>query len=136
MPRVIGHSDTESAFLEVLTTQAGGRVFGHRLVGASPGPQAVAAGTCSAAEEVFDRLLSIPTLRWMRGTLVLIRLDALDDPVGELSVLPPIGHVDRTLMLPWPDADTPEDLLVRRSYHMVLRLCAKLGMIAGRGVAR
>ena len=122
--------------VEVLTTERTGNRFGYRLVGASAGPQIVVAGTCSSAEKVFDRMLSIPTLPWMRGNLILVRLDALDDFVGEISALKPFGKIDRTLILPWTSDEETSDLFTRRSYHKVLRACADLGKIAGRGVAR
>ncbi|WP_415918839.1 hypothetical protein [Tateyamaria sp. SN6-1] len=126
---------TESGFAEVLTTQATGEVYGHRLRGAAPGPQLVVAGMCASAEIVFDRLLQIPTLPWMKGNLLLIQLNKLDNLQFDLATLPPLGIIDRTLVLPWDSSDETDVIAARRNYHLVLRTCAELGMIQGRGVA-
>ena len=96
----------------------------------------MAAGSCPVAEQVFDRILRIPTLPWMRGTLVLIHLDALDLWGRDFAALAELGTVDRTVMLPWSSGDAPDERAMRQTYHQVLRVCADLGMIAGRGVAR
>lgn len=128
-------AERDSGYLEVFSTQRTGKVFGYRLVGASAGPQLVVAGHCEASSDVFERLLDIPTLPWIRGNLVLIRLDALDDLVLDISSIAHIGVVDRTLILPDSGPDVERELMQRRNYHMILRTCAQLGMIAGRGVA-
>jgi hypothetical protein len=60
----------------------------------------------------------------MRGNLILIRLDALDNLLGELSSLSPLGEIDQTIILPWTDEGAADDALIRRSYHMV-RWCGK-----------
>ena len=128
-------SEAKCGYVEVLTTERAGSPFGYRLVGASPGPQIVVAGYCSSAELVFDRLLSNPTLAWICGNLVLINLDLLDDLMSELSSIPRLGTTDQTLILPYIDVGDGDEAIVRHSYHMVLRACADLGMIAGPGVA-
>ncbi|AHD03046.1 hypothetical protein [Leisingera methylohalidivorans] len=123
-------------YVEALTATADGAVVGYRLVGASSGPQVVVAGICPASEHVFDRLLAIPTLSWIRGILVLIRIEALDNL---LSVLPSVlasGEIDRTLVLPFSDAEQADGRVIRRSCHRVLRAWASLGMISGRGLPR
>lgn len=132
--RIIAERD--SGYLEVFCTRKTGTVFGYRLVGATPGPQLVVAGHCAASADVFERLLDIPTLPWMRGNLVLIRLDALDDLVQDITSISHIGIVDRTVILPYGVAAGDTDALKRRTYHQILRTCTQLGMISGRGVAR
>ena len=127
---------SDNAFVETLVLPGSDVPFGLRLNGASAGPQVVVAGTCDAAQTVFDRLLSIPTLPWMRGSLVMIQLETLDGMLGDLSDITPLGPIDRTVVLPWANNVEPDELQIRRNYHMVLRLCADMGMIAGRGVAR
>lgn len=126
---------TEAGFLEVLTTDWDGTIYGYRLTGAMAGPTLLVAGTCETAEMVFNRLMRIPTLPWMRGTLVLIRLDHLDDIAGDSCKLPTLGPIERTLVLPVIDGGPEVEVQIRRTYHRVLRACADLGMIAGRGVA-
>lgn len=123
-----------SGFVEVLTTQISGEVFGYRFVGHAAGPQVAVIGACASAGQAFDRLLSIPTLPWMRGNLVLIRADVLECIVGDLSSLTQVGAVDRTMILPWTNLEQADPVLVRRYYRDVLRACARLGMISGRGV--
>lgn len=123
-----------SGYVEVLTTQKSGEVFGYKLVGQASGPQVAVFGACVSAAHAFDRLLSIPTLPWMRGNLVLIRADALECIVSDLSSLVRVGTVDRTLILPWTNLDQADPVLVRRYYRDVLRTCARLGMISGRGI--
>lgn len=56
-------------FIEVLTSEINGQPFGYRVVGHDAGPQIVVAGICASAASVFDRLLSIPSLGWIRGSL-------------------------------------------------------------------
>jgi hypothetical protein len=119
--------------IQVLKTESTGTVYGYRLVGANAGPQIVVAGHCDSAQQVFDRLIAIPTLPWMRGSLVFVRLDMLDDINADFDVLAPLGKVDRTLVLPLAD-DTNKERVVRAAYHDVLRACTELGMISGRGV--
>lgn len=126
----------ESGFVELFATENSGAVFAYRLVGAAAGPQLVVAGTCPSAATVFERLLSIPTLPWMRGSLVLVRLDALEDVASDVGGLEPLGPVDRTIVLTGAGVGAEDEALARRNYHAVLRACAELGMIAGRGVAR
>ena len=128
-----GERLTDSGYVQVLTTESTGTVYGYRFVGAKAGPQIVVAGHCDSAQEVFDRLIAIPTLRWMRGSMVFVRLDMLDDINADFTALLPLGHVDRTIVLPLADA-TDKERTIRTAYHAVLRACAGLGMISGRGV--
>lgn len=129
-------SEADAGFVEILTNDRDGTPFGYRLRGNAAGPQLVVAGFCPMAMPIFDRLLSIPTLPWMRGTLVLVRLDILDECLQDLMRLDPLGPVDRTIILPWSHTDEPDTRTLLAQYHMVLRACADLGMISGRGVAR
>ncbi|GGE48835.1 hypothetical protein [Actibacterium pelagium] len=127
--------ETENGYLEVFTTQRTGTEFGYRIVGAKPGPQVVVAGHCTSTVKVFERLLAIPTLPWMRGNLVLIRLDALDDLIHDITSIASIGVVDRTVILADSVSEEGDEKLQRRNYHMILRTCSQMGMVAGRGVA-
>ena len=129
-------TDTDAGFVEVLTTKSTGEVYGYRLTGAAPGPVLVAAGHCDAAEALFERIMRIPTLPWMRGTLVLIRLGRLDVHTRIADDLVELGPVDRTIVLPFADHGEASALELRRTYHNILRTCADLGMISARGVGR
>lgn len=128
-------TDAGGRYIDVLTSKNSGTIHGYLLIGANAGPQVVVAGMCSYAVEVFDRLLSTPTLPWMRGNLVMIQLDALEDLEQDTSSLAPLGIVDQTIILPCGESEFTDNRLVRASYHMVLRACAELGMIAGRRVS-
>lgn len=127
-------AQADCGYIAALTATAKGTVIGYRLVGASAGPQLVVAGICPSSEHVFDRLLSIPTLPWMRGSLVLIRTSALDNLLSDLPSVSVLGEIDRTMVLPFSDTEKADETIIRRSYHQVLRACASLGMISGRGV--
>lgn len=126
----------DANYVEVFTCDRDGAVFGYRLVGASAGPQVAVLGSCAAAELAFDRLMNIPTLPWMRGNLVLIQIDALDDSFSQIDALESLGTVDRTITLPQASAVVPTEAEVRQYYQSVLRVCADLGMISGRGLSR
>ncbi|SMX38613.1 hypothetical protein [Maliponia aquimaris] len=133
MSTEIDAATTECSFVEVLTDDRSGTVYGYRLTGASAGPQVVVAGMCRTAEDIFERFLALPTLPWMRGTLTLVRLDCFDEATeGAMS----LGPVDCTVVLPWVSEDTVDLGTLRRGYYNVLRICAGLGMIQGRGVFR
>lgn len=136
MPDTVTFTTTVSGYTEVFTTEDTGKVFGYRLVGAAAGPQIVVASTCPSARTVFERLLAIPTLPWMRGNLVLIQLDALEDIARDMSSLTSLGAIDRTVILPCDAVNETKEAVTRRNYHLVLRTCAQMGMITGRGVAR
>lgn len=128
-----GDDPATSGYIQVLTTESTGTVYGYRFVGAKAGPQIVVAGHCDSAQEVFDRLIAIPTLPWMRGSMVFVRLDMLDDINADFAALSPLGQVDRTIVLPLADS-TDKERTIRTAYHAVLRAFAGLGMISGRGV--
>lgn len=122
-------------YVEVLNDRRDARPFGFRIGGVRPGPTAVVAGYSPVAQEIYERLLDLPTLPWLRGSLVLITLDALDVALIDDEMIDLIGPVDRTLHLPFPTR-TNREAAVREGYWAVLKLCAQLGMISGRGVGR
>lgn len=124
---------TESGYIQVLTTNAEGTVLGCRFMGTRAGPHLVLAGHDGMAQELFDRLIAIPTLPWMRGCITMVRLDLLGDIEADLAALSPLGALDRTIVLPLSDG-VSDELAIRRGYHSVLSTCAGLGMISGRGV--
>ncbi len=120
-------------FVEALTSDKTGEVYGYRLKGRSPGPQVVVAGSFSSASEVYDRLLQIPSLPWMRGSIVLVDLERLE-AVAAHEKIDGIGAVDRTITLPWIDPEVEDDAVVRSVCQMILGICAELGMVTGRGI--
>ncbi|WP_457086156.1 hypothetical protein [Marinovum sp. KMM 9879] len=126
--------EADANYVDVLTNTRDGTVFGYRLVGASAGPQVAVLGTCAAAELAFDRLMHIPTLPWMKGNLILIQLDALDDALSQIDSLVAIGPIDRTITLPRANQGGLSEAEIRHHYQTILRACTELGMISGRGV--
>ncbi len=113
-----------------LATDLGYIVGGHR-----PGPNALIAGYQPVADRVFDALLALPSLPWLRGTLYLVRLEALGGGLaaGDAEALSDV-RFDRTLILPLRAASPGGSDLTTACYRRVLGLCAELGMIQGRGL--
>jgi hypothetical protein len=132
-PNGIADGHIGCGFVEVLNDARDARPFGYKIAGARPGPTVVVAGYAPVAHDIFDRLLNLPTLPWLRGSLVLISLDALDVAIVDEELANQIGHVDRTLHLPF-SANRDHATATREGYWAVLKLCAQLGMISGRGV--
>jgi hypothetical protein len=88
-------TSNEIPLVEVLTTKTGSDVFGFRITGFYTGPSVLVAGHALIADQVYARLMQIPTLGWMRGTLTLVFLNMME---GEgLS-----AHLD-TQIDPTPD---------------------------------
>lgn len=117
------------------------RRFGFRVGGLVAGPDVVVACQAALAREVYQRLLLIPSLNRLKGRLFLISLDRLDDlrEVGSLRGLLGIdGPIDHILTLPFADLDALDETaaaeLVRRNHYAVLRVCARMGMVQGRGI--
>jgi len=115
--------------------------LGFRVGGHFAGPNALVSGHAELTRPVFQRLLLIPTLGWLRGNLFLITLEQLDhlSSVGNLSeILGANGPMDGQISLPSLNMgkfSAPEqEELVRRGCVSALQLCARLGMIRGRGI--
>ena len=117
------------------------RRYGFRIGGANAGPNLVVACQTALAQRVYQRLMLIPTLNRMRGTLFLLIADRVEesrDPML-LDRLPGLkGPVDFMLTLPSLHVAGLEDAavaeLVARNYWAVLRTCARMGMVQGRGI--
>jgi hypothetical protein len=134
-PKGLADRQPGCGFVEVLNDARDARPFGFRIGGARPGPTAVVAGYSPVACEIYSLLLELPTLPWLRGALVLITLDALNDASIDKELSDLIGPVDRTLHLPFP-ARGDQEAALREGYWAILKLCTQLGMISGRGVNR
>jgi hypothetical protein len=109
--------------------------FGFRIGGARVGPTLLVAGYAPIASAVFERLAGLPTLGWMRGTLVLVMLDSLDVRSLDDHSFEDVGHIDRIFHLPYAASGGKIEVQAHEGYWSVLRLCTELGMISGRGVA-
>lgn len=117
------------------------RRFGFCVGGLTAGPDVVVACQSALARQVYQRLLLIPSLNRLKGRLFLIFLDCLDDlqdPGSLRGLLGVDSPIDQLLTLPAGDIgflDEPATReLVRRNYFAVLRLCARMGMVQGRGI--
>ena len=125
----------ECPFVEVLTNDNATRTVGFKLGGHHPGPRIVVAGYFPVADAVYDRLVGLPTIGWMHGSLILIRLNELGDQTLDtyadlaLDIRP-----DELIFLPYHSDAHNHEQAVNDGYWSILRLCAKLGMIAGRGI--
>lgn len=128
-----------SAGVEPIWHAAGDDVCGYRIRGAAPGPVALAVGRRDAAGESFHRLAQLSSLPWLRGELVLVFEDALDDPASGLTRDDVCARIiDGAVYInfdPTAIAGRAKRAKARREvYWTVLRLMTRLGMIAGRGV--
>lgn len=123
-------------FAEVLTCDTG-TGLGYRLGGHFAGPDVLIVGHAPIADQVFDRLITLPTLGWLRGTLTLINLSVLtlsgENPRLAQFFQP---RPDELLFLPYHITPETAQEAATQGYWSVLRLCADMGMIAGRGVPR
>lgn len=119
LPRRLAPRASEAVRSAIATPS--GRAVGWRHGGLRPGPR-VLVGVASALLDPLDaRLRALPSLPWMRGRVDLVGLDALADDLWT-----PRTPVDATLAIPAGDAPG--------AARIVLRLCARLGMIEGRGL--
>ncbi len=114
-------------------------IAGYRILGAAVGPTALVTGDRATVSPVFHRIVQLPGLPRLRGRLVLAYLDSLaaSGKLRNLGNLTP-ENVDRSIFITFhaPRA-TPPDVRARvqhDAYWSILRLCANLGMISGRGV--
>ncbi len=114
-------------------------VVGYQIGGHTPGPEAIVIGHRAATATAFNRLAQLPSLPFLVGRLTLVYQEALDDDasgIGYMDVVP--NPVYGSLFIGCiPDMATSSATRRRidnETYWATLRLCAKLGMINGRGV--
>jgi hypothetical protein len=127
----------EARHVDVLTSPESGVVVGYRVQGGRPGPHLLVGGFSPNADVIFDRFLDLPTLPWLSGSVSLLIVDALDESgCFETAASGPWSKIDEILFLPFAGEEPEDKLAQRNSYWSILRACAKLGMIDGRGVTR
>ena len=125
----------EARHVEVLTSPFNGQIVGYKFVGARPGPTLLVAGHAPHAGLIFDRLMDLPTLPWLRGTLCLLMLEAFDPARPfDAGTFVEHGPIDDILFLPFAGTSPDPRETARDGYWTVLRRCGQLGMIDGRGV--
>ena len=114
---------------------------GHRLGGNRPGPALIVSGFEDLSREVYERLMALPSLRFVKGTLYLMYTDKLGEDI-EAQVLSPkiTGPIDDVLFLPFvaSEANDSEEITKARTdaFWAILAMCARYGMISGRGIQR
>lgn len=125
--------------LRSLRHRADGGVIGYRVTGRRRGPRALAIARRADAGDAFFRLAKLPHLPWLRGELLVVFEEALDDPASGLTRDALFAEpVDGSIYIAFQNTP-PRDTRLRRlnqrsAYWSVLRLCVRLGMIRGRGV--
>ena len=121
--------DVEAPFADVLAGRGFVEPYLYRIGGVRAGPRFVVLGQNAVAEAVFDRLMALPHLGWVRGSLVLVRVDRLSaDPAIAREELFQVGRPDRVHVLGGGAVE------IKTNYYRILDMLARLGMIAGRGV--
>lgn len=144
-PKLRATPDTPSVrgkHIKELLVPGSGHRIGFKVGGNFPGPNALVSGYAELTKPVYQRLLLIPTLAWMRGTLFLITLERLDQlqlDANLLEIIGADGPVDDQVTLPSLNTtslgEEAREKLIRHGYNAALQLCARLGMISGRGVS-
>jgi hypothetical protein len=119
--------------VEILTSETTGKVIGYCLGGGRPGPNLLVSGHPPLIDDIFEKLIQIPTLPWMWGKLYLVNLNALD---GEAQGNPwrTLNQItfDDSVFLPPLDAASDVVGSTADACKTVLRACAGMGMIVGR----
>jgi len=129
------HEAVASGLVEVITANGGGKQLGLRIGGKYAGPKVLVAGHDPLTGMVCNRLLRLPTTHWLRGTLTLVDLNAFDDAAVSYHFSAVTeGPPDELLFLPFVADAALQEVAVKEGYWSILRLCAKLGMISGRGI--
>ena len=97
---------------------------GCRLGGRRAGPTLLVATGPGLYHALHGRLLRLPSLPWMRGSMILARL-------AEIRDTPDDGRIDDIVALPQSATDP---VTIAEAYWTVLRKATAMGMIDGRGV--
>lgn len=106
---------------------------GYQVAGSRAGPSLLVVGLGREADVAFRRILALPNLPWLRGTLSMMCLEDTDrgrDAVMLDQVSDKIGTIDGCLHVTGPMGHANE------AYWTILRFCAGYGMISGRGVPK
>lgn len=116
-----------------LCVAASHRPVGYQIVGGRAGPALLIVGQGGDVEVAFRRILALPNLPWLRGTLSLMRLADKDMGLDGLmldQLSGDLGKIDGTLHVNGYSGDA------REVYWTILRFCSQYGMISGRGVPK
>jgi hypothetical protein len=119
----------ECKFVEVLTSETSGEIIGHRFAGSQSGPNALIAGDADLIASIYNRLIGMPTLPWVRGSVYLVEIDGIElfDMRDVKSCLSDVVF-DEIILLPNGQTEPVRQHAVHRAYWALLRLCRQLGM--------
>tara|TARA_R100000935_G_scaffold11029_1_gene22081 strand:- start:392 stop:811 length:420 start_codon:yes stop_codon:yes gene_type:complete len=125
------HLARNAALVDVITDTAQGASLGYEICGAFAGPTLLVAGHTAIADLVYDRLMKLPTLAWMHGTLVLLFLDrmekhGLDFHVTQMTNPEP----DELVFLPFDLDPAHHAAAAQDGFNDALNVSVRLGMIA------
>ena len=117
----------------------GGGIIGFRVDGAESGPTMLASGYRDTITPVFLRLARLPSLPRLRGHLLLAYVDGIHVSEAEARLDRLFDEaIDRSVFLGFESRpETAPEVVARferEAYWTILRVCAGLGMIAGRGI--
>lgn len=125
------HAARSAALVDVITDTTQEAPLGYEICGAFAGPTLLVAGHTAVADLVYDRLMKLPTLAWMHGTLVLVFLDrmerhGLDFHVSRMTTPAP----DDLVFLPYDLDPSHHAAAAQDGFEDALRVSARLGMIS------
>ncbi len=133
------HEETDATPVAPILHGVSNDVVGYRIGGHTKGPEAIVIGNRAATATAFHKLAQLPSLPYLVGRLTLVYQEAIDDAssgVGYMDVVP--NPVYGSLFVGYDPDEAASSTMRRRidddTYWATLRLCAKLGMISGRGV--
>ena len=128
-----GHAKSDAALVEVITDAKHGEPLGFEICGAFAGPTLLVAGHAAVADMVYDRLMKLPTLSWMHGTLVLVFLDRMEREGLAFHVQDMTNpEPDDLVFLPYDLDPSHHAVAAEAGYDTTLRASARLGMISSR----
>lgn len=132
------HKDEDFTPVSPLFHAVTSDVMGYQIGGHAPGPEVLVIGYRAATAIAFHRLAQLPSLPFLLGRLTVAYQEAIDDETSGIGYMDLFN--DRIYGSLFIGYDATEATTGTRSriekdtYWSVLRLCAKLGMISGRGV--
>lgn len=125
------HMACNAALVDVITDAAESAPLGYEICGAFAGPTLLVVGHSAVAEKVYDRLVKLPTLVRMHGTLVLVFLDRMERHGFDLYINQMGAPAPDELVFLAFDLDPAHHAAAAQAgFEEALRISARLGMIA------
>lgn len=128
------HAARSAALVDVITDAAQEAPLGYEICGAFAGPTLLVAGHAAVADLVYDRLMKLPTLGWMHGTLVLVFLDRMERHGLDFHISRMAGPApDELVFLPYDLDPSRHATAAQDGFEAALRVSARLGMFSDLG---